>query len=274
MLNCDINSGVGRACKKNIGGNSKLYIFNYIDNPFTVANGVATAINPNLTEVFEFEIIGDTNPVVESLVSDRNSGTSVNTQTLTAQLIGINAEKSALLSLLAYGFPMAVSKDRNGVYKVIGIDDGIDFTVEENTGSAKTDFAGYTLTGTSTTGALSPKLDEDTIAEFLALVVPNEGTYTFTATPAVVNGAYADGVALDDSNSVDVEVTVTELGDYFIDTNLENGYSFSATGKFTALGTQLVSLQGVGTPTTAQTDNFTASGRVGAGDIAFQVTVS
>ena len=65
---------------------------------------------------------------------------------------------------------MAVVKDRNGIYHAIGIDDGIDFTVAQTTGGAKTELNGYTLTGVSTTGALSPKLDSDTIADFLALV--------------------------------------------------------------------------------------------------------
>ena len=74
------------------------------------------------------------------------------------------------MNLLAYGFPMAVVKDRNGIYHAIGIDDGIDFTVVQSTGGAKTELNGYTLTGVSTTGSLSPKLDNATVAAFLALV--------------------------------------------------------------------------------------------------------
>ena len=77
---------------------------------------------------------------------------------------------SAELNLLIKGFPQAVVKDRNGVYHALGIDDGIDFTVDATTGGAKTDLNGYTLTGVSTTGDLSPKLDSATITAFLALV--------------------------------------------------------------------------------------------------------
>jgi hypothetical protein len=65
---------------------------------------------------------------------------------------------------------MAVVKDRNGVYHAVGLDDGIDFTIDQATGGAKTDMNGYTLTGVSTTGSLSPKLDSATITAFLALV--------------------------------------------------------------------------------------------------------
>ncbi|HRA73653.1 MAG TPA: hypothetical protein PLB11_12635, partial [Flavobacterium sp.] len=110
------------------------------------------------------------NNVSESIVSDRNTGTSINTQTTTIVLKKIDAVTSAQLNLLTYGFPMVVVKDRNGVFHAIGIDDGIDFTVVQSTGGAKTELNGYTLTGVSTTGALSPKLDALTITAFLDLL--------------------------------------------------------------------------------------------------------
>jgi len=167
---CDLTAGRLRACKQNIGGLGKLYLFNFLENPFTVVAGVATAINPLLTEAFEYEIEGDGNNVSESFVSDRNTGTSLNTQTMTIMLKKIDATTSAQLNLLTYGFPMAVVKDRNGIFHAIGIDDGIDFTVVQATGGAKGEMNGYTLTGVSTTGALSPKLDSATATAFEALV--------------------------------------------------------------------------------------------------------
>jgi hypothetical protein len=167
---CDITAGRLRACKDGIGGVGELYLFNFVENPFTVANGVATAINPLLTEAFKFELEGDGNTLVQDMVSDRNTGTRVNTQTLTVMLKKISATDSANMNLLAAGFPMAVVKDRNGIYHAVGIDDGIDFTIQEATGGAKTDMNGYTLTGVSTTGSLAPKLDSSTVTAFLALV--------------------------------------------------------------------------------------------------------
>jgi len=167
---CDITAGRVKACKQNLGGVGRVFLFNYVADPFTVASGVATAINPLLTEVFEYEVEGDGNNIVENFVSDRNTGTSVNTQTSTINLKKIDATTSAQLNLLTYGFPMMVIKDRNGIYHAIGIDDGIDFTVSQNTGGAKTEMNGYVLTGVSTTGALSPKLDSSTVTAFLALL--------------------------------------------------------------------------------------------------------
>lgn len=167
---CDITAGRLKQCKQGLGGLGKLYLFNFVENPFTVTAGVATAINPLLLNVFEYELEGDGNNVAESMVPDRNTGTTLNTQTITVVLKKIDATTSAQMNLLAYGFPMAVVKDRNGIYHAIGIDDGIDFTVAQTTGGAKGELNGYTLTGVSTTGSLSPKLDTATTAAFLALV--------------------------------------------------------------------------------------------------------
>ena len=60
---CDITVGRTRGCKELLGGTSRLYLFNYLDDPFTVdsATGEATAVNILLTEVFEYDIVGDGN---------------------------------------------------------------------------------------------------------------------------------------------------------------------------------------------------------------------
>lgn len=166
----DITQNIDRECKSSLGGAKSIYLFNYIEDPFTVSNSEATAINAGLTTVYEYELEGDSNTLVEELVPDRNTGTSVNTQTLTIVLKKLTANKTAEFNLLAKGYPMAVVKDRNGVYHAVGIDDGIDFTVNSATGGAKTDLNGFTLTGVSTTGSISPKLDSATTTDFLALV--------------------------------------------------------------------------------------------------------
>jgi hypothetical protein len=169
-MSCSITAGRTRPCKDSLGGLTTLYLFNYVKNPFTISNGVVTAINPLLTTVYEYELEGDGNNVVETLTSDRNTGTSVNSQVITAVLKKIDSASALQMNLLAKGFPMAVAVDRNGVYHAIGIDDGIDFVVAQATGGAKTEMNGFTLTGTSTTGSLSPKLNAETIEDFLELI--------------------------------------------------------------------------------------------------------
>jgi hypothetical protein len=71
---------------------------------------------------------------------------------------------------VAKAYPIAVIKDRNGIYHLVGQTDGIDFSIESATGSAKSDFNGFTLTGVSVEQNLSPKLDATAAAAFLLVV--------------------------------------------------------------------------------------------------------
>ena len=135
-----------------------------------LTNGEATAMNVLLTAAFAFPLEGDGNTLEQSMVSDRNTGTKVNTQTLTVMLKNMDAATSAEFNLLAAGYPQAVVVDRNGNHHAIGLDDGIDFTVLASTGGAKTDMNGYTLTGVATTTDIAPLLDEATITAFEGVV--------------------------------------------------------------------------------------------------------
>ncbi len=171
--NTVITQGRTKVCKSSIGGNGVIYFYNSLADAFTYANGIVTAMNVNLTEAFAYDLEGDLNTLVESIISNRNTGTLINTQTLVVSLKQINASTSAEMNLLAKSYPQAVVKDRNGVYHCLGLDDGMDFQIDQVTGGAKTDFNGYTLTGIATTSALSPKLDASTITAFLAIVAPS-----------------------------------------------------------------------------------------------------
>lgn len=173
-MNCDITQGRTKSCKNAIAGTSKVFFFNFVENPFTVVDGVATAVNPLLTEVFQYDLIGDGNSLAQSMVGDRNAGTSANTQTLTLALQKLTKEDNNQVNLLVYGYPQAVVKDRAGNYHIVGITEGIDFTAAPTTGAAKPDFNGYNLTGVAIESELAPMMDEATITAFLSLVVTNE----------------------------------------------------------------------------------------------------
>ncbi len=167
---CDITAGRAKPCKDGLGGANKLYLYNSLEDPFTVAAGEATAMNVLLTAAFEYDLVGDGQVLDENMVSDRNTGTVLNTQTITAILQRIDATTSAELNLVAAGFPKAVILSNDGNYHAVGITDGIDFTIVENTGTAKGELNGYTITGLSTEALLSPILDESTVTSFLLVV--------------------------------------------------------------------------------------------------------
>ena len=87
-----------------------------------------------------------------------------------------------------------------------------------------------------------------------------------------VHGAYAVGVALNSSNTVDVGVNVTTVGTYNITTTAVNGMTFSASGTFASTGVQIITLNGSGTPSSGGSTSFPLT--AGSSNCTFSVTVS
>lgn len=67
-------------------------------------------------------------------------------------------------------------------------------------------------------------------------------------TPAILAGKYVSGVAVDESNYLQVTVDVTLHGFYKISTIPFDGISFSASGNFTDTGKQVIKLACIGIP--------------------------
>ena len=167
---CDISSGRLRACKEFVGGLSSIYLLNFVEDAFTVVGGEATAINPLITDVYNYQIDGYTHNLTQNYVSSVDSGTSVNTQTLTFMLKGMDAATSVQINTIVKGKTIAVVKDNNGKYIAIGTFKGLDFNVDSLTGAVMTDMNGYTLTGVGMAKENAPFLDSATVTAFLALV--------------------------------------------------------------------------------------------------------
>ena len=172
-MSCDISKGRNRVCNDGLGGTNTLYLYKYIEDPFTIVDSEATAMNVALSANYKFELEGDGNPFTQNMPGNRETGSRVNTQTVTAVLKKMDAPTNAQFNLLVAGRAQAVIVDRNGNYLAAGIDDGFTWTVDTTTGGAKTDGNLYTLTGVATTGALTPILDSATVIAFEAVTVTN-----------------------------------------------------------------------------------------------------
>ncbi len=105
------------------------------------------------------------------------------------------------------------------------------------------------------------------------------GTSVFTlagtpgnCTPGTVAGIYSAGTALNNTNTVTIQVDVTTVGTYSIVTSTVGGMTFSASGTFAATGTQNITLIGSGTPTSAGTFTFPIT--AGSSNCSFGVTVN
>jgi hypothetical protein len=167
---CDITNGRKKSCKNSIAGVRTIYFVNELENSFTVTNGVATAINPLLQDVYAYELTGAGSMLAQSYVSDRNAGTSTNTQTLTVVLNKLTPEDNLQLDNLTKSYPKAIVRDRNGLFHIVGLTEGIDFTVAAATGGAQADANGYTLTGVAIESGLAPIMNAATATAFLILV--------------------------------------------------------------------------------------------------------
>ena len=55
---CNLTSGRTEPCKDAVGGVKKAILCDYVEAPFTVSAGQATAINAGVTEVFQYDLRG------------------------------------------------------------------------------------------------------------------------------------------------------------------------------------------------------------------------
>ena len=168
---CVLTSGRTEPCKDAQGGIAKAYLLDYLASPFTVSGGQVTAMNVAITEVFNYELRADNNIFTEKLVTDKNAGTTVNTQTLELRLKKQTYQSAAEIKLLAHARPIIVVIRNDGSYQVMGITDGCDLTDSNiQSGGAKADFNGYDLTFTAEEVELAPYLDASTITAIDAVV--------------------------------------------------------------------------------------------------------
>ncbi len=170
----NLTSGRKEPCKDSVGGIKKAIFLDYVEAPFTLTGGQGTGINVAVTEVFEYELRSDNNTFTESVVSDKNAGTTINTQTSEIRLKKQTSATSNEITLMANGRPVIVLVGYDGSYKVMGYTEGCDLTGSNiQSGGAKADFNGYDLTFTAIETQLAPHLDSATITALEALVSAN-----------------------------------------------------------------------------------------------------
>jgi hypothetical protein len=146
-------------------------MMDYASPNFTVSGEQATAIDAGITEVFKYITRTNNDTFTESMPSDKNTGTTVNTQTLEVRLKKQTYQSAAELMLVAHATPIIVVVGRDGSYKVMGISEGCDLTGSNiQSGGARGDFNGYDLTFTAEEVRLAPHLDSSTITALEALV--------------------------------------------------------------------------------------------------------
>lgn len=169
-MSCTLTSGRTEPCRDAVGGLKAVYIYNFLEDAFTVAAGEATAINAALTEVFKYELIADGNTFVETFTQDANAGTSTYEKVLSVVLKKQDKATANELALIVKGRLGVVVEGRDGSYRVLGLEDGTFQSGDIQSGGAKADFNGYNLTFTATEVLPSAYLDAATITALDGIV--------------------------------------------------------------------------------------------------------
>lgn len=170
-MSCALTSGRTTPCKDTAGGIKKILALNFIENAFTITAGEATALNVGVTTVFEYPLRSSENTFNQELVSDKNTGTTVNTQTLTVRLIKQDHATSSQIKLMAHTRPIFVVVGYDGTYKVAGHTEGMDLTASNiQSGNARSDFNGYDLTFTAEELVLAPHLSSGMVTAVNAII--------------------------------------------------------------------------------------------------------
>jgi hypothetical protein len=166
---CDFGKGRKLPCKDQKGGIKNLYIANYDNYVFTVANEIVTALG-TLAEVFKWELKG-ANTFTQTPTVSRENGTAFVSQVVAATFPSLDPDTQNELKLMMYGRPIIFVEDYNGNITVGGIENGMEMTGGSIvTGGASGDLTGFTVELTGDEKTAAPFLNSAMKTALFALV--------------------------------------------------------------------------------------------------------
>lgn len=144
---CDLTLGRTEPCKDSIGGLKNVYFVNFGDMGVITedANGQITNVAGS-PSAYKYEV-KDASSYSENIQSSRENGTTVFEQVLELTLKKLTVVDHKELKLLSFGRPHVIVEDNNGNFFLAGRKFGMEVTGGGiQSGNAKTDLSGYTLT--------------------------------------------------------------------------------------------------------------------------------
>jgi hypothetical protein len=167
---CALTSSYSLDCRDSVGGLIEIYFIEAGNvTSVTEASGVATAITKASGKVFrKYEQDQNTAFFVENLNSNVQNGTIFYQQELTIVCNRMQTATRNELLLLAKNRLIAVAKDANGVYWLLGKTRNLYATGgNSGSGTASGDRNGYTFTFTAMEPNLSPSVSDACAATLL-----------------------------------------------------------------------------------------------------------
>ena len=168
---CALTSNYTLDCRDSIGGLVEIYFIEEGNvESITEASGVVTAITKASGKVFrKYEQDQDTAFFVENLNSNVQNGSQFYQQELTIVCNKMQTATRNELLLLNKNRLIAVAKDANGAYWLLGKTRFLHATAgNSGSGTASGDRNGYTFTYTALEPSLAPSVDSTIIAGLTA----------------------------------------------------------------------------------------------------------
>lgn len=168
---CALTSGYTLDCRDSIGGIVEIYFIEAGNvSSITEASGVVTTITKASGKVFrKYEQDQDTAFFVENLNSNVQNGSLFYQQELTIVCNKMQTATRNELLLLNKNRLIAVAKDANGAYWLLGKTRFLHATAgNSGSGTASGDRNGYTFTYTALEPSLAPSVDSTIIAGLTA----------------------------------------------------------------------------------------------------------
>ena len=168
---CALTSNYTLDCRDSVGGLVEIYFIEEGNvESITEASGVVTAITKASGKVFrKYEQDQDTAFFVENLNSNVQNGSQFYQQELTIVCNKMQTATRNELLLLNKNRLIAVAKDANGAYWLLGKTRFLHATAgNSGSGTASGDRNGYTFTYTALEPSLAPSVDSTIIAGLTA----------------------------------------------------------------------------------------------------------
>ena len=158
---CALTSNYVIDCKDSLGGLTEVYFMELANmTSYTEASGVITAlVKATGKKFYKYELVRGTSMFVENINASVENGSVFYQQELTVILNKLQVATRNEILLLAKNRLVAVAKDNNGKYWILGITKGVDITAGSGaSGTAEGDRSGYTLTFTGKEAAMAQEV--------------------------------------------------------------------------------------------------------------------
>jgi hypothetical protein len=164
---CGLTQGFTLDCKKQVGGIKAVYLME-LANKGTIGQAtgeITTWTQASGTQFWKYELREESSSFTENINLNNQAGTLFYEQVTTVQLDPLNQNRKTELDLVAQNDVLVIVQDSNGLYWLAGEDNGCYITAGTmQTGQAKGDLSGFTLTLTGKEKNPAREVDSTLIA--------------------------------------------------------------------------------------------------------------